>query len=107
MEYEDKIYTKPQYKCAICGKIYDNVQERINCEMACLKKQQEEAKKAAEAKKKAEKDTRKKEVTMAIEHASELLNEYIKDYGSYSYDGKKLNDTSNFFWPSRLWNYFL
>ena len=61
----------------------------------------------AEAKKKAEKDTRKKEVTMAIEHASELLNEYIKDYGSYSYDGKKLNDTSDFFWPSRLWHYFL
>lgn len=107
MEYEDKIYTNPKYKCAICGKIYDNVQERMNCEMACLKKQQEEAKKAAEAKKQAEKDDRAAEVTQAIEHAAELLNKYISDFGSYSYDGKKLKDTSDFFWPSRLWHYFL
>ena len=104
---DNKMYCKPIYKCGICGKEYPSIAERMKCEQACLKNQEEEAKKAAEAKKKAEKDTRKKEVTMAIEHASELLNEYIKDYGSYSYDGKKLNDTSNFFWPSRLWNYFL
>ena len=104
---DNKMYYKPVYKCGICGKEYSSIAERMKCEATCLKQQEEEAKKAAEAKKKAEKDTRKKEVTMAIEHASELLNEYIKDYGSYSYDGKKLNDTSDSFWPSRLWHYFL
>ena len=42
MKDENKIYTKPQYKCAICGKIYDDVQSRMNCEMSCIKRQKEE-----------------------------------------------------------------
>ena len=47
MKDENKIY-----KCAICGKAYDDVLSRTSCEMTCLKKQQEEEKAAAEAKKK-------------------------------------------------------
>ena len=62
MKEENKMYSKPAYKCAICGKIYDNVQDRINCEMACLKKQKEEEKAAAEAKKKAERDEEEREI---------------------------------------------
>ena len=42
MKNENKAYAKPQYKCGICGEIYDSVQERSNCEMMCVKKQQEE-----------------------------------------------------------------
>ena len=104
---DNKMYCKPIYKCGICGKEYPSIAERMKCEQACLRKQEEDAKKAAEAKKNAEKNTRKDEVTQAIEYASELLNKYISDYGAYSYDGKKLNDTSDYFWPSRLWHYFL
>lgn len=95
------------YNCALCGKYYFNIIDRITCEQKCYAKQQEEEKKAVEAKKKAEKDTRVAEVTQAIEHAAELLNKYINDYGSYTYDGKKLNDTSDYFWTSKLWHYFL
>lgn len=95
------------YKCEICGKEWQSIAERAKCETACAKRLQDEAKKAEEAKKQAEKNSRKDEVTQAIEHAAELLNKYINDYGSYSYDGKKLKDTSEFFWPSRLWHYFL
>lgn len=95
------------YKCSICGKQYPTVAERAKCELACVKKLKEDAKKAAEAKKNAERDARKKEVTDAIEHTSDLISKYVKDYGAYSYDGKKLKDSSDFFWPSKLWNYFL
>lgn len=74
------------YKCEICGKEYKTIAERAKCEAACVKKLEEDAKKAAEAKKKAERDARRAEVDMAIEKASKLLDEYIKDYGAYRYN---------------------
>lgn len=108
MKDENKIYTKPQYKCAICGKIYDDVQSRMNCEMSCIKRQKEEEKAAAEAKKKAEKSARCTEVSEALDNAYKLMNDYIKDYGSYQYNGKlKDLDSLNLdFFPSKLWHHF-
>ena len=108
MKEENKMYSKPAYKCAICGKVYDNVQDRMNCEMACLKKKQEEEKAAAEAKKKAERDARCAEVSKALDNAYKLMNDYIKDYGSYQYNGKlKDLDSLNLdFFPSKLWHHF-
>ena len=100
---------KPVYKCAICGKTYDNIADRIKCETTCLKKQQEEAKKAAEAKKKADKDVRKKEVDEAIKHAAKLLEDYMKDYGKFEYESDDNRDKStlDYFWPSKLWHFFM
>lgn len=95
------------YKCSICGKQYSTVVERAKCELACVKQLEEEKKKAAEVKKNAERDARKKEVTDAIEHASELVNKYVADYGAYYYNGKNLKNSSDFLWPSKLFNYFL
>lgn len=83
----DKMYTKPQYKCAICGTIYDDLKERVKCESACIKKQEEEAKKAKELKKQAEKEVRYKEVTAAYDHFHELLVKYTKDYGVFTVNG--------------------
>ena len=77
MKEENKMYAKPQYKCAICGEIYDDVQNRANCEMKCIKKQQEEEKKAAEAKKRAEKNTRQQEVDAALDNAFALVNKFV------------------------------
>lgn len=82
----DKMYAKPQYKCAICGEIYDDVRTRMVCESKCLKKQEEEAKKAAEAKKIEEQPARKAEVDKARETYVKLYNEYINDYGEYAYE---------------------
>ena len=83
----DKMYTKPQYKCAICGTIYDDLKERVKCESTCIKKQEEEAKKAEELKKKAEQETRHKEVVDAYNNFHDLLKKYIKDYGTFSVNG--------------------
>lgn len=81
----NSIYSKPMYKCGVCGNTYESIAERMNCEQACLKKQEEEAKKAAEAKKNAEKDVRKAEVHQAIKNASDLIHDYIEDYGYFDY----------------------
>lgn len=108
MKDENKMYAKPQYKCAICGEIYDDVQDRMNCEMKCLKKKQEEEKAAAEAKKKAEKDARFSEASAALDNALTLVNKCIEDYGSFQYSGKlKDLDLVNMdFFPSKLWHHF-
>lgn len=73
------------YKCAICGKEFDNIQDRAKCELACLKKQEEKKRLAAEKKKKEEQAARIKEVDEALAHAYKLKDQYIKDYGSYVY----------------------
>lgn len=83
------------YNCALCGKSYSNIIDRITCEQKCYTKQQEEAKKAAEAKKQAEKITRKKEVDDAIDKAMRLRNAYIKDYNCYVYDNNDVHNEFN------------
>ena len=105
---ENNIHEKNQYTCAICNSPYDDVQSRMNCEMKCLKKKQEEEKKAAEAKKKAEKDARLHEASAALDNAYALINKYVEDYGSFTYNGKyKGLDMLNMdFFPSRLWHHF-
>ena len=108
MANEKKTYAKPQYKCGICGEIYDSIQERMNCEMACLKKQAEEEKKAAEEKKKAEKEARQQEVDAALDDAFTIMNKFFEDYGAFKYGGKfkGANISSMDFFPSKLWHHF-
>lgn len=100
---ENQIYNKPMYKCGICGEVYNSIPERMNCEQSCLKKQEEDAKKAAEAKKKEEQNKRKEELNAAIENATDLLNKYIDDYGTYEFvcDMAK-NVEDKYFWPNKL-----
>lgn len=105
---DNKMYNKPMYKCAICGEIYDSVQDRMNCEMTCVKKQHEEEKKAAEAALQAEKDHRLAEASAALDNALTLVNKCVEDYGSFQYTGKlKDLDMLNMdFFPSKLWHHF-
>ena len=93
---ENKIYANPKYKCAICGNVHDKVEDRMQCEMTCLRKQAEEAKRVAEEKKKAEHDARKAELDMAIEKAIKLKDAYIKDYGFASIVTKSDDWASSF-----------
>ena len=96
------------YRCAICGKEYADIRERISCETDCLKKRDEENKKAEEAKKLAEKNARHKEVNDAFDNAYKLLNQYTKDYGHYTYNGniKDLNLLNMDCFPIKLWHHF-
>lgn len=81
---ENKLYAKQMYKCGICESVFETIAERVKCEAACLERQEKEAQAAAEKKKIEEKKARKLELDAAIDKASELLNAYIEDYGSYN-----------------------
>ena len=100
---DNKTYKKPTYQCGICGTTHFSVQERMNCEMACVKKQKEEEKKAAAEKKMAEKKMRKEEVDEAVANAFRLTSAFIKDYGAYEYGDDIVKDS---ILPSRIWHYF-
>ena len=100
---ENQVYCKKAYKCGICDNEYKTVQERMNCEIKCVKKQQEAERKAAEEKKLAEQKLRKEAVDEAIKRASKLQNEYVKDYGHYEYEGEII---PNVFWPTKIWHMF-
>jgi hypothetical protein len=82
---ENQMFTKPMYKCAICEKIFDNVADRAACETKCVKRVEEEAKRAAEAKKMEEQKMRKAEVDAAVSIAFDLMDKYIEDFDHYEF----------------------
>lgn len=103
-----KTYCKPAYKCAICDRVYDTIQDRASCERACLKKQQEEEKKAAEAQKSAEKKADFNEASAALDNALALVNKCVEKHGTFKYSGnlKELDLVNLDFFPSKLWHHF-
>ena len=98
---ENRMYAKPQFKCGICGEIYDELKDRNQCEAKCIKNQEIEAKKAAEAKKKEEQPIRKAKVDEAYKTYIKLRDDYVKDYCVYEYaDDKFITNTLVNKWPS-------
>lgn len=73
---------KIKYHCAICGKAYDTIDERVACETKCLadrkKAQAELEKKRLEEKK----TTRKNEIEKKYKELTTLVKDYCHDYGS-------------------------
>ena len=108
MKENNKSCNNTQYECAVCGKNYDSIQERMKCEMACIKKQEDEEKAAIAAKKKEEKDNRYNEVNTALDNAYALVNKYVEDYGSFKYGGhyKGLDLLNMDLFPSKLLHHF-
>lgn len=99
---ENKMHAKQMFKCAICGKTYDDVKARMECESKCLKHQEIEAAKAAEAKKQEEYMNSKAKVDEAFATAYKLRDEHVKKYGSYTYVHMDdiTNSLKNQYWPS-------
>ena len=105
---DNNIYAKKFYKCGICEKTYESIQDRMNCEMTCIKKQKEEEARLAKEKLQAEKDARCIDASNALDNAFNLVSQYIKDYGSFQYNGKvkDLNNLNLDYFPSKLWHHF-
>ena len=103
---ENKMYTKPQYKCGVCDKIYGSIAERMQCEATCLKKQEEETKRMLEIKKKEEQVARKAELDEAYEHFVKLYEAYLKDYDSHTYSAESIGKLE---WPNikSLFHFFM
>ena len=83
----DEVSNKMVYHCAICGKSYDTVDERVACETKCLaarkKAQAEIEKKKLEEKK----NTRKAEIEKKYKELATLVNDYCKEFGESLYFG--------------------
>lgn len=81
----DEVSNKMVYHCAICGKPYDTVDERVACETKCLaarkKAQAEIEKKKLEEKK----NTRKSEIEKKYKELATLVNDYCKEFGESLY----------------------
>ena len=81
----DEASNKMVYHCAICGKPYDTVDERVACETKCLaarkKAQAEIEKKKLEEKKNA----LKAEIEKKYKELATLVNDYCKEFGESLY----------------------
>lgn len=71
-----------KYTCGICGKSYDNIEDRIKCETKCVeeRKKYEAERKKNEAEAKRKNDTKK--VYDALNNAENALHEYYKEHNS-------------------------
>ncbi|MGN0245729.1 MAG: hypothetical protein ACI4DK_07170 [Lachnospiraceae bacterium] len=69
-----------KYTCAICGKSYDTIEERIKCETKCL----ENRKKAEAEAKKNEYEAKRQEamnsVYKALSNAEDAIANFYKSY---------------------------
>ena len=101
---EKKMYARQAFKCSVCNNEYDNALDRAHCELACLKRQEEEAKKAAQLKKQEEQKARHAKVTELIDAACAALTEYIELYGEYEYESSEEADELD---ALKLLHYFM
>lgn len=88
----------PRYKCAICGKNYNTIEERIKCESTCLAEH-----KAAEEKKqreilKAEKQTRYDHIKGLLSEVNDEIKSYLDDYGTFRID-------TNYYYLNYIFNH--
>ena len=78
----DEVSNKMVYHCAICGKSYDTVDERVACETKCLSARKKAQAEIEKKKLEEKKNTRKAEIEKKYKELATLVNDYCKDYGS-------------------------
>ena len=78
----DEVSNKMVYHCAICGKPYDTVDERVACETKCLAERKKAQAELEKKKLEEKKTTRKEEIEKKYKELSTLVKNYINDYGS-------------------------
>lgn len=78
----DEVSNKMVYHCAICGKPYDTVDERVACETKCLAARKKAQAEIEKKKLEEQKNTRKAEIEKKYKELATLVNDYCKDYGS-------------------------
>ena len=78
---------KEKYTCAMCGKTYSHLEERIACETKCLKafKETEAQRKADEIKAKCDAST--KAIEEKLTEVNEMLEKHLREYESFHMKG--------------------
>lgn len=94
---DNKIYAKTMYKCGVCGNTYEELEDRVACESACLKKKKEEVTRAEKLKYEADKKKHYEDTVDACKKADNMIREHIARYGEFN-----LPNTLSF---SEIFNY--
>lgn len=76
---------KVQYHCAICGKAYDTIDERVSCETKCLASRKKAQAEIEKKKLEEKKNTRKAEIEKKYKELATLVNDYCKEFGESLY----------------------
>ncbi|MDD6827986.1 MAG: hypothetical protein PUE12_18110 [Oscillospiraceae bacterium] len=75
-----------RYKCAICGKNYNTIEERIKCEINCVTERKEVEKKMKEEQLKSDEQARYDHIKTLLSEANDEIKAYLNDYESFSID---------------------
>lgn len=81
----DEVSNKMVYHCAICGKPYDTVDERVACETKCLAERKKAQAELEKKKLEEKKNTRKAEIEKKYKELATLVNDYCKEFGESLY----------------------
>ena len=81
----DEVSNKMVYHCAICGKPYDTVDERVACETKCLAERKKAQAELEKKKLEEKKNTRKAEIEKKYRELATLVNDYCKEFGESLY----------------------
>ena len=81
---DNKIYAKTMYKCGVCGNTYEELEDRVACESACLKKKKAEAAREKALKYEAEKKKHYEDTVDACRKAEDMIHEHMKQYGEFN-----------------------
>lgn len=73
-----------KYACAICGKSYKTIEERIKCESKCVEERNKVEAKMAQMKLDEEKNTRMVEIDHLQKELNKKIASYVNDYGAIS-----------------------
>lgn len=71
------------YKCAICGKQYTRIEDRINCESTCLKKRKEAEDKKKLAEMKEKQMASEKAIKDELAKVNLMIKEHLNKYDSF------------------------
>lgn len=80
MEDQKTVTKKPVYKCAICGKEYGTIKERMDCERTCFEKAEKEYAEVKRQKELQDKKELKDKLDQAIDEVYALYTEYYNKY---------------------------
>ena len=70
------------YTCEICGKKYDNLKDRANCELKCFTDREAAEEKKRKMEKKRKQTESEKVVLELLTYADETLHNHIETYGT-------------------------
>lgn len=73
-----------KYVCAICGKSYKHIEDRIACETKCLNERKIAEAKKKESEFKTKRTNSEKEIEKRLDEVNKMVEEHLNEYGNIS-----------------------